>query len=67
MKGELIVDTGHLVAYDPQMKLKLQMAGGIISSFTSGEGLVTRVEGNGKVWIQTRSLQGLGSWINRFF
>ena len=67
VKGELIVDTGHLVAYDPQMKLKLQMAGGIISSFTSGEGLVTRVEGNGKVWIQTRSLQGLGSWINRFF
>lgn len=67
VKGELIVDTGHLVAYEPQMKLKLQMAGGLISSLTSGEGLVTRVEGNGKIWIQTRSLQGLASWINRFF
>ncbi len=66
VKGELIVDTGHLVAYEPQMNLKLQLSGGIISSFTSGEGLVTRVQGNGKIWIQTRSLQGLGSWINKF-
>jgi uncharacterized protein (TIGR00266 family) len=65
--GELIVDTGHLVAYDPQLKLKLQMAGGIISSLTSGEGLVTRIEGNGKIWIQTRSLSGLAAWLNRFF
>ena len=67
VKGEMIVDTSHLVAYEPQMKLKLQMAGGLISSLTSGEGLVTRVEGNGKIWIQTRSLQGLASWMNRFF
>jgi uncharacterized protein (TIGR00266 family) len=67
VNGEMIVDTGHLVAYEPQIKLKLQMAGGIISSFTSGEGLVTRVEGNGKIWIQSRSLSGLASWLNKFF
>jgi len=65
--GETIVDTGHLVAYDPQMKLKLQLSGGLISSLTSGEGLVTRVEGNGRIWIQSRSLSGLAKWINRFF
>jgi uncharacterized protein (TIGR00266 family) len=65
--GEMIVDTGHLVAYEPSLKLKLQMSGGIISSLTSGEGLVTRVEGDGKIWIQTRNLQGFASWINRFF
>jgi uncharacterized protein (TIGR00266 family) len=62
--GEYIVDTSHLVAYEPQMKLKLQMAGGIFSSFFGGEGLVTRVEGRGKIWIQTRSLSGLAGWIN---
>jgi uncharacterized protein (TIGR00266 family) len=62
--GEYIVDTSHLVAYEPQMKLKVQMAGGIFSSFFSGEGLVTRVEGKGKIWIQTRSLSGLAGWIN---
>ena len=67
VKGEMIVDTGHLVAYDPQLNLKIQMSGGFISSITSGEGLVTRVEGDGRVWLQTRNLQGFASWINRFF
>jgi uncharacterized protein (TIGR00266 family) len=67
VNGEMIVDTGHLVAYETQMKLNLQMSGGLVSSITSGEGLVTRVEGIGKIWIQTRNLKGLASWINRFF
>lgn len=67
VKGELIVDSGHLVGYDTNMKLKTQLSGGIISSLTSGEGLVTRVEGTGKIWVQTRNLQGMASFINRFF
>lgn len=62
--GEYIVDTGHLVGYEPQIKLKLQMAGGIFSSLFGGEGLVTRLEGKGKATIQTRSLSGLAGWIN---
>ncbi len=62
--GEFIVDTSHLVAYDPSLRLKLQLAGGLFSSFFGGEGLVTRVEGKGKVIIQTRSISGLVSWIN---
>ena len=62
--GEYIVDTSHLVAYEPQMQLKLQMAGGLISSITSGEGLVTRVEGRGKIILQSRSMDGLASWVN---
>ena len=40
--GQFIVDTGHLVGYEPHMKLKVQLAGGIFSSFFGGEGLVTR-------------------------
>jgi uncharacterized protein (TIGR00266 family) len=62
--GEFIVDTSHLVIYEPQLKLKVQMAGGIFSSFLGGEGLVTRVNGKGNVVIQTRSLEGLKSWLN---
>ena len=62
--GEYIVDTSHLVAYDPSIKLKLQLAGGIFSSFFGGEGLVTRVVGKGKITIQSRSLTGLTGWIN---
>ena len=62
--GEYIVDTSHLVAYEPQMKMRIQLAGGIFSSLFSGEGFVTRMEGKGKIVIQTRSLSGLASWLN---
>lgn len=64
VRGEYIVDSGHLVAYDPQLTLSLKLAGGLISSFMSGEGIVTRVRGNGKIILQTRSLEGLANWIN---
>lgn len=62
--GEFIVDTSHLVAYEPGIKLKLQLAGGVFSSLFGGEGLVTRLSGRGKVVIQTRSLSGLTGWLN---
>nr|WP_324257302.1 TIGR00266 family protein [Cellvibrio fontiphilus] len=65
--GEYIVDTSHLVAYEPGIKLKLQLAGGIFSSFFGGEGLVTRVEGKGKIIIQSRSITGLSGWLNPKF
>ncbi|WP_295771259.1 TIGR00266 family protein [uncultured Mucilaginibacter sp.] len=65
INGEYIVDSGHLVGYGPNMKLKPQLAGGIFSSIFGGEGFVTRVEGNGKIYMQTRNLAGLASWINR--
>jgi len=65
INGEYIVDSGHLVAYGPDMKLKPQLAGGIFSSIFGGEGFVTRVEGNGKIYMQTRNMSGLASWVNR--
>lgn len=61
--GEYIVDTGHLVGYDPSISLHVQLAGGIFSSFFGGEGLVTRLEGKGKVILQTRSLSGFAAWL----
>lgn len=62
--GEYIVDTSHLVSYEPGIQLKLQLAGGIFSSIFGGEGLVTRVVGKGKIVIQTRSISGITGWIN---
>ncbi|HUO84112.1 MAG TPA: TIGR00266 family protein [Thermoanaerobaculia bacterium] len=64
IQGEYIVDTSHLVAWEPHMKLKVQLAGGIFSSLFGGEGLVTRVEGTGRIIMQTRSMSGLAGWIN---
>ena len=62
--GQYIVDTSHLVSYDPRLQLKVRLAGGIFSSFFGGEGLVTQVEGKGKIVIQTRSLSRLAGWMN---
>lgn len=66
VRGEYIVDTSHLVAYEPGLKLKQQLSGNLISSITSGEGFVTRIEGTGTIYIQTRSMSGLKSWLNRY-
>ncbi len=62
--GAYIVDTSHLVAYEPQMTLKIPLAGGLFASFFSGEGFVTRVEGKGKIVLQSRSMDGLAGWLN---
>lgn len=67
VNGDLKVDDGHLVAYDPSLKLKVALAGGLFSSLFGGEGFVTRVVGQGKVYIQTRSVKGLASWLNPKF
>lgn len=64
VNGSYIIDSSHLVAYDPQLDLNIQLAGGIFSSFFGGEGVVTRMDGQGKVVIQTRSLRGLADWVN---
>jgi uncharacterized protein (TIGR00266 family) len=65
VQGEYVVDSGHLVAYEPTLQLRLGMAGGIFSSFFSGEGLVMRIRGQGRIYLQSRSVQGLASWVNR--
>lgn len=67
LQGEYIVDSGHLVAYEPSIRIKTQLSNGIIGSFVSGEGLVMRLEGSGSFWMQTRSLGGLASWVNPRF
>jgi uncharacterized protein (TIGR00266 family) len=57
--GEFIVDSGHLVAYEPGIAMKIGLAGGLMGSVTSGEGLVNRLSGNGTIYLQTRSVDGL--------
>lgn len=61
---EYVVDSGHLVAYEPSIKIRIGMAGGVFSSFFSGEGLVTKVTGPGRIYMQSRSFGGLAAWAN---
>lgn len=62
--SDYIVDTGHLVAYEPTIGIRIGMAGGLFSSFFSGEGLVTHVSGPGRIYMQSRSFDGLAAWTN---
>ncbi len=59
VQGEFVVDTGHLVAYEPGISMNIGTAGGLIGSVTSGEGFVNRLKGRGKIYLQSRSVDGL--------
>ncbi|MES0490991.1 MAG: TIGR00266 family protein [Leptospirales bacterium] len=66
VNGEFILDTGHLVAFEPTLQYKVQKTGGWKSTLFSGEGFTMRFEGTGNVWIQTRVRKGLVDWIMGF-
>ena len=62
--GELMIDTGHLVAWDSSLTFNVTKAGGgWIQSFLSGEGLVCSFRGQGRIWIQTRHPTEFGTLV----
>jgi uncharacterized protein (TIGR00266 family) len=62
--GNLVIDTGHLVAWDSSLTYKVGKSGaGWISSFFSGEGLVCHFQGQGRIWIQSRNPVGYGQTV----
>jgi uncharacterized protein (TIGR00266 family) len=67
LDGELLIDTSHLVAYDPGIRLHVQLAGGVFASLFGGEGFVTRVSGTGRIILQSRSVSSLARWLNPRF
>lgn len=61
---QIIIDNGHLVAWEDTTNYKIEKAAkGWISSLTSGEMLVTRFTGPGMVYIQTRNPRGFAGFI----
>jgi uncharacterized protein (TIGR00266 family) len=64
IEGSYIVDSSHLVAYEPSVRMRIGFAGSLLSSLLSQEGLVMRLTGPGRIYLQTRSMEGLASWVN---
>lgn len=65
---EYVVDTGNMVAFEESVTYSLSKAAkGLFSTLASGEGLVCRFRGPGKVWMQTRSLSALAHLLAPFF
>jgi uncharacterized protein (TIGR00266 family) len=58
-----IVDTGHMVGWDEGVGYEVQKLGNWKSTFLGGEGLVVKVTGPGRVYIQTRSPESFVAWL----
>lgn len=64
--GNLVIDTGHLVAWDATLEYSVGKSGsGWIASFLSGEGLVCHFKGQGRIWIQTRNPAEYGGTVGK--
>jgi uncharacterized protein (TIGR00266 family) len=66
---ELIVDTGYVVAFEDTLQYQVSVLPGLglggkaKSFFFGGEGLVVRFSGQGRVWVQTRTVNPFLSFI----
>jgi uncharacterized protein (TIGR00266 family) len=66
LDGEIIVDTGHLVAFTSGLDYEIRRAqSGLIASFLSGEGFVLRIAGKGRLYLQTRNPAEYGAAVGR--
>ena len=63
VNGGIIVDTGHIVAFEENLSYEIKKMGGWKSFFFSGEGLVCHFKGNGRIWVQSRNVPGLTRWL----
>lgn len=61
---EIIVDRGHLVAWNCQYQLEKLKTGGIMSRLASGEWFVCRFTGPGTIYLQTRNPEHIVEWIS---
>jgi len=60
---QYIVDTGHMVAFEQGVDYRVERVGGLKSTLFSGEGLVCRLTGPGRILIQTRSTDAFLAWL----
>lgn len=62
--GEYLVDSGHLVAFQETLSYKMsRSAKGIGSLLGSGEGLVMRFTGQGRLWCQSHHAGSFGKQL----
>lgn len=71
---DVIIDNAHVVAWDSRLHHEVSVAthssggflGQIVNSVTSGEGMVLKFSGAGKVIICSRNRQNFASWLLKF-
>lgn len=68
---DVIIDNGHVVCWDSRLTYNLSvstsrssgMLGNLVNSFTSGEGMVLRFSGQGKVVVCSRNRANFLQWL----
>ena len=58
-----IVDTGHMVAFDESVQYDVGRAGGWKTTLLGGEGLVCKLTGPGRFYLQTRNPDSFLAWL----
>ncbi len=71
VNGDYVVDTGYIVAFEDTLNYNVEMMGGLSfrglkTGMLSGEGLVCRFRGEGRLWVQSRALSNLINFLNPF-
>ena len=70
--GDYVVDTGYIAAFEDTLEYTVSAMRGLSigaefkTFFFGGEGLVVRLLGQGKVWIQTRAVNPFLTWVYPF-
>ncbi|MCY9806223.1 TIGR00266 family protein [Lentilactobacillus senioris] len=59
------IDNDHVVAWSQNLDYNIEPASGVIG-FKTGEGLVTRFTGSGRVYVQTRNLKSLADLLKPY-
>ena len=64
--GEVVVDTGHVVAFEDTLSYEVTKAGGSwLRSFLGGEGLVMKIKGTGRLLVQSHNPNAFGAKLGR--
>lgn len=70
---DVLIDNGHVVCWDSRLQYSLSVStsqnkgflGNIINSVTSGEGMVLKFSGAGKVVLCSRNRENYQGWLNK--
>lgn len=63
VEGGHAVDSGLVVAFDDTLDCSVRDAGGPASSLLGGGGLIRDFSGHGRLFIQSRSIDGMVRWL----
>ena len=63
--GQYLVDNGYAVAWEPSLHYQITRARKI-RSFLFADQLLMRFEGQGRLWVQSRSPQPFANWVHPF-